>query len=226
MPAGFHHPTGRALILILCALGPLAACEDDQISQYHVPRDPIIGTPHEGHDHSVPPPPNPDAAAVPPMMAPPLDPNVPERTLAAMVEHGPSVWFFKIRGPDAPVASQSQTFESFLRSLQFPPLDDQQSIPPTWALPDGWTQQTGDPGSIRFATITIPNDDAPLELTVVPLSLTAGDVFANVNRWRNELNLEPVTPDQLPAVTQQIIVAGQTITLVNFASGDAPTATP
>src|SRR5690606_4431765 len=66
---------------------------------------------------------------------------------------------------------------------------DGQTLVPTWtALPEGWTQAP-DPEPPHVALIAV-GDDA--RLAVTPL-LGGGDLLANVNRWRSEVGLPPVS---------------------------------
>ena len=65
----------------------------------------------------------------------------------------------------------------------------------TWAVPDGWKQVPGK--EMRYATLVVESGDTPLELSVIPLGPMARDVLGNVNRWRQQLKLEPVQADQL-----------------------------
>jgi len=64
-----------------------------------------------------------------------------------------------------------------------------------WGLPEGWTQQPGD--DIRFATLTDARTDPPLTVTVTKLPARAGDLLANVNRWRGQLGLDPIDEARL-----------------------------
>ena len=41
------------------------------------------------------------------------------RTLAAMVDRGRQVWFFKLKGPDELVAAQKENFDLFIKSVRF-----------------------------------------------------------------------------------------------------------
>jgi hypothetical protein len=49
------------------------------------------------------------------------DAELPEATLAAMVEKEDKVWFFKMRGDEALVAGQMDHFRAFLDSVRFRP---------------------------------------------------------------------------------------------------------
>ena len=142
----------------------------------------------------------------------------PPRLLGAIAPVGESVWFLKLTGPAPEVTAHEREFEQFVRSLRF--TDDPKS-PLTWTLPAGWRQ--GDPppkGGLaeqtRFAAFFVGQEG--LKLTVSRLGKEAGDVLANVNRWRkNDLNLGPIT--DLAGVTRSVKVNDRPITLVDMTGG-------
>ncbi len=145
---------------------------------------------------------------------------VPSRMLAAIIPQGKWTWFFKLTGPDNEVAEQQDLFAALLKSVRFVGQPPQ----PTWDLPDGW-RQLG-PSGMRFATIEFDAGQRKMELTVIPLE-TRGDldqyVLGNINRWRGQLGLAPVTAitpadhDDASASVQQFKLSDSTlVTLVNL----------
>ncbi len=74
--------------------------------------------------------------------------------------------------------------------------------------------------SARFATLEIDGEGGPYELTVTPLGLPSEDltsyVLANVNRWRGQLGLRPISEDQLPNKSTQFDLDGTQVTIVNL----------
>ncbi len=46
--------------------------------------------------------------------------NPPQRVIGAIVPHNGSTWFFKLAGPDALVAGERDTFNTFLQTLRAP----------------------------------------------------------------------------------------------------------
>jgi hypothetical protein len=94
-----------------------------------------------------------------------------------------------------------------------------------WTLPEGWTELPGE--GMRYATLRIDTSsgEAPLEVRVTPLALGAKDPLANVNRWREQIGLEHVGPDQLSDVARSVEIDGRPAHLVDMtgtAVGDAP----
>ncbi len=116
----------------------------------------------------------------------------PQRTLGAIIPRDQLLWFFKLSGPRDAVAAQREAFLSLIRSLHF------EGGEPRWTLPEGWKDEGG--GGIRFRTLRVPSGgDRSLECSVTKLPLPPGGteqaVLMNVNRWRKQLGLPPLTAD-------------------------------
>ncbi len=65
----------------------------------------------------------------------------------------------------------------------------------TWSAPSSWTEKPL--GPIRKGSFAI--SDADLSITAFPGDV--GGLLANLNRWRGELQLEPITTADLPTAT-------------------------
>lgn len=151
------------------------------------------------------------------------------RMIAAIILRGGQGWFFKLVGPDEPVAASAPAFRSLIETVSFS--DDGQ---PAWALPDGWQQKQA--SGIRFATLVIDRgSDEPLEISVTQLPIQSDDelnyLASNINRWRGQLSLPPIQPKELSQHTESIDLSAGTATLVNFAgqssgAGQPPMAGP
>jgi hypothetical protein len=147
----------------------------------------------------------------------PHEPRV--RMLAAIVPHEESTWFVRLTGPDPAVESHKADFRAFVESFRF---EDKAEPPVTWTVPKGWRKDLNAPrkGAFgRVATFRLPvKEGDDLELTVVKLGRQgqAGDTRANVNRWRGQLGLEPVSADELKGVTEQLKVGDTAATLVDL----------
>lgn len=142
----------------------------------------------------------------------------PARMLAAIIPQGPVLWFFKLQGPPDLVAERETEFRDLLKSVQF-----DKSGTPTWKLPSNWKEQPGN--EMRFATLVLPQ--TPLEVTVT--KLPAGDdltesIVANINRWRNQLDLPFIQADDLKSRAETIERDGLTITLINILGKARPAA--
>ncbi|MGD9723536.1 MAG: hypothetical protein AB7O59_19360 [Pirellulales bacterium] len=142
-----------------------------------------------------------------------------DRTLAAILPHGEQGWFFKLTGPKDPVAAQAEAFTNLVKSVHF-----SADGKPEWTLPEGWQQRAG--SEIRYATLVIPAEAGPLELSVTELPKPPGDdenyALVNINRWRGQLRLPPIAREQLATESKSIEVAGAQATLVNLLGTAAP----
>jgi hypothetical protein len=132
------------------------------------------------------------------------------RLLAAIIPHGERTWFFKLMGPSAAVAEHVETFEQFVRSIRF---GGDRGI--TWDTPSNWKEMPG--SESRFATLRL-NSDPPLELTVVPLGREAGSLVDNLNRWRQQIGLDPIRASEVGQMTKSLQLDGAEATLVDMVS--------
>jgi hypothetical protein len=140
-----------------------------------------------------------------------------DRMLGAIIPHGERYWFFKLTGAKGAVAPVVTKFEQLIQTLTFSAGPGESK--PSWKLPEGWTQKPGN--EFRFATIEIPAEPKPLELTVSPLPRDpqgADDeaLLANVNRWRDQLGLKPFALADMATQTKQFDVAGTKATVTDF----------
>jgi hypothetical protein len=76
-------------------------------------------------------------------------------------------------------------------------------------VPESW--KAGRAGGIRAAAYAIVDDDGRqvAEITVTPLGPGAGDLKANVDRWRQEIKLSTSTPEELENETRRLEIDGQ-----------------
>ncbi|MHC4995633.1 MAG: hypothetical protein ACYTGQ_11330 [Planctomycetota bacterium] len=134
-----------------------------------------------------------------------VSPEAP-RMLVAIVPHGKDDWFFKTMSTSALLGAVKKDFVTMLRSIRFENGD------PTWTLPKGWRKQAGT--GMRFATLVIEHGGKTAEVSVISLSRTP--VLPQVNRWRGQLGLKPITEAQLPSGTQTLEANGLKITLTDL----------
>ena len=62
---------------------------------------------------------------------------------------------------------------------------------------------------MRKAAFQLQQDDAQAEVTVITLSLSGGEILPNVNRWRDQVGLEPLDQDQLDQSVDTLTVGGE-----------------
>jgi hypothetical protein len=117
------------------------------------------------------------------------------RLLAVMAPHGKDVWFFKFVGAKKEVSEHEADFDTFLRSVRF---QDREEAPLTWTNPPGWRREPGRPP--RYATLRLGPKGEGLEITITKLGPEAADVRQNVDRWRNQLGLDPLDDEQFRAL--------------------------
>ena len=60
-----------------------------------------------------------------------------------------------------------------------------------WEKPDSWIPSEG--SSMRLASFAIPYSGGTGDLSVIQLGGDGGGLKSNVNRWRGQLNLEPMS---------------------------------
>lgn len=149
-----------------------------------------------------------------PVRKPPVEPaenGKPGRLWGAIVPQDSELWFFKATGPVDDMARHESEIRAFLQSVKF------ERGEPKWELPESWQQ---DPGfDFIFATIHIPAGKERLDLSVSRLPRGDGaldeQLLANINRWRGQISLPPVTLNELAATTERITVSGIEATLLS-----------
>ncbi len=180
--------TDLALILsALCCLGiVVSGCQKDDIQAYVAPK------------------------AVEVKEAPPEGDGPKERMLAAVIPHGDEVWFLKMQAPEQIASAHKAEFDQVLHSFRFL---DQKDKPVAWTTPPGW--KTEPPSKMRYATLVLDVKDATLELSITRLP-GGGNVVANINRWRQQLGLNPVVATDISKVTKQVKLDSGTAVAIDF----------
>jgi hypothetical protein len=142
-----------------------------------------------------------------------------DRMLGAIVPHASQTWYFKMTGPTDAVARQRDAFRQLIESVRFAG----DAEPPHWQLPPSWTEQPGT--GPRLATLLVDVDGQMLEVSVMQLatSTSSSSLLDNINRWRKQMQLAPITAEQLPQETTALELPSGQATLVellgNFQSG-------
>ena len=79
-----------------------------------------------------------------------------------------------------------------------------ESQSPPWVTPEGW-MAVPSTGGMRLASYAIQGTNGrTASVSVVPLGPEASGELDNVNRWRRELQLEPVTEAQIESLRQPV----------------------
>ena len=89
-----------------------------------------------------------------------------------------------------------------------------------WALPAGWKELPSD--QMRVGHFEIKgNDGEEARVTIIPLPGIAGGDLNNVNRWREQISLPPITEEEFKKLDEKVEIAGVTAHLYDL-SGNAP----
>lgn len=137
----------------------------------------------------------------------------------APAEARSAAWFFKLSGPAGSLAEHLEGFGQLVKSIQL-----KEGSAPTYEIPANWTEEAG--SAMRYSTIKIPNTDPPLEVAVsflpAPDPNSPEYLKANLDRWRGQLGLEPMSGEDWyeDAVAKgelaQQPMGSQTITIVHL----------
>ena len=87
----------------------------------------------------------------------------------------------------------------------------------SWALPQGWTEVP--PSSMRVGSFRVAGANGQTaDMSIVPLSGMGGDDAANINRWRGQIGLAPLSAADIENSLKSISPAGRPMKLVEMAS--------
>jgi hypothetical protein len=73
-----------------------------------------------------------------------------------------------------------------------------------YQVPEGWREEPA--SGMRKASFRIAEPDASAEVYIIDLDATAADLLPNVNRWREQIKLEPTTQREIDEHVQSIAV--------------------
>jgi len=175
-----------------------------------------------------------------------------ERIVGTILHSDNVSWFFKMSGDSALVETNKAAFIAFLKSVQFgelaaPSTMDLSQLPPshppipgmtpanspanaaasdkpTWTVPAGW--QAGPLAQFLVAKYVIAGDGgAQAAVNVSSLSGDGGGLLPNINRWRKQLGLDPVTDADI-ANLPTVDASGVKATMVELSGTDARTGKP
>ncbi len=82
-------------------------------------------------------------------------------------------------------------------------------------VPLGW-QSKQPSNSMTTAAFAVSEGSQAAEITVMPLPARADFLLLNVNRWRGQLNLPPITADELKSAVKQIPAGDATASYVQL----------
>jgi hypothetical protein len=86
----------------------------------------------------------------------------------------------------------------------------------TWKTPEGWTEVP--PTEMRVASFKVTGANGKqADVSVVPLPGMPGSDDANVNRWRGQVGLSPVSSEELKKSAENVEAGGQPAQLYDIA---------
>ena len=173
-----------------------------------------------------------------------------ERILGVIQRRDDMAWFFKMTGDAVLVEKQKPAFVAFLKSLNFAASPAPMALPPShpsvgdmgmgaspaaspissegkpnWQVPAGWQEVSG--GQFLVAKFMLAGEGGGT--AAVNVSSSAGEgggLTSNVNRWRGQLGLAPLSDDDVNKLATTFDAPGGRASLVDLSGTDARTARP
>lgn len=162
------------------------------------------------------------------------DPARDGRILAAMTSANGSTLFFKIRGNAALTESQKSEFIKWVtavcnaqagnrtpQSAGAMPMDNSANPQIKWQIPGGWSEVR--PSAMRYASFNAGTGDNKVDVSIVTFPGEGGSDADNVNRWRQQIGLPPMTPAAVATQIEPLKTDGVAFSLVDIAGANART---
>ncbi|MEW6157541.1 MAG: hypothetical protein AB1813_08920 [Verrucomicrobiota bacterium] len=170
-----------------------------------------------------------------------LDNKYKVRTVGVIMVKDGITWFFKMSGEESLVGEQKEAFKKFLAKLEFHEADHDTELTsarpvstntgelppdaeekPDWQVPAGWEERP--PTMMVLAKFGVAaSGGGTAEISVSKLAGEGGGLLANVNRWRNQISLPPVSEADLPGMIQTLDPPGSKAILVDMIGVDPRT---
>ena len=163
------------------------------------------------------------------------DPAKDGRIIAAMTSASGSTLFFKIRGNAALTESQKSDFIKWVaavcnehggsRSPQtasaIPPTENSANPQIKWKTPQGWSEVS--PSAMRYASFSAGANDTKVDISIVTFPGEGGSDADNVNRWRQQIGLPPMTPAAVATQVEPLKTDSGAFSIVDIAGESART---
>jgi hypothetical protein len=162
------------------------------------------------------------------------------RILGGTLALDDETWFFKLSGPDELVAARKDEFKKFLENIKIeaapmlassaenrgsntnaptPPPLAAPAPPLEYNTPPGWIAQPLSP--MRLASFKVMGSNgAEADVSVVSLAGMAGGDLANINRWRDQLKLPPVSESVLASISSHVNANGHDFLVTDLVSAE------
>jgi hypothetical protein len=85
----------------------------------------------------------------------------------------------------------------------------------TWTAPAHWTAKPA--SAMRKGSYAIKDGDTEADLSITSFPGDTGGLLANLNRWRGQISLPPLTQDQLNANREHVDIGALHVDVVDFA---------
>ncbi len=83
-----------------------------------------------------------------------------------------------------------------------------------WAAPDHWAAKPL--GAMRRGSFTTRNEHGEADCSIIVLAAAQNPLLENINRWRGQIGLTPISAAQLPAESATLDGAGLSFTTVDL----------
>lgn len=139
------------------------------------------------------------------------------RILGSWLKQETRTWFFKMTGDATLVQNQMAAFDTFLSSVHFvdEPVVSAAAGALSWSAPAGWKSK--DLGPMRKASYDVGVGGG---FSVIAFPGDAGGDLANINRWRNQIELPPLAAAQLATETTAVTANDLKFAVVDFVASD------
>ncbi len=101
------------------------------------------------------------------------------------------------------------------------PTRDASASPPKWTKPETWNEVP--PSAMRFASFNAGATDNKVDVSIVTFSGEGGTDTDNVNRWRQQIGLPPMTPAAVTTQIEPLKSDDATFSLVDIAGANTRT---
>ena len=160
-----------------------------------------------------------------------------------MTSAGGSTLFFKIRGNAALTESQKSEFIKWVAAVcnaqggskapqaasgmpatnmpAMPPVENSSNPQIKWQTPAGWSEVPA--SSMRYASFSAGANDNKVDISIVTFPGEGGSDADNVNRWRQQIGLPPMTPADVATQIEPLKGDGTDFSMVDIAGSSART---
>jgi hypothetical protein len=90
-----------------------------------------------------------------------------------------------------------------------------------WDVPEGWQQVP--PSSMRYASFSAGSENDKIDISIVTFSGEGGSDADNVNRWRQQLQLPPMSPAGIASQVESVKGTDTVFSTVDIAGPSART---